>query len=381
MSDHISLSPAPLSEDEKRCRLRLARAERIGPVTYRHLLARYGSAEAALAALPELAAKGGRRKPYRIPSAADAEAEYEAVARIGATLIYLGEHDYPPPLAALEDAPPVLCRIGHADLPLCDALAIVGSRNASANGKRFARGMAQELGGAGLSIVSGMARGIDAAAHEGGLASGTVAVLAGGADVIYPKENTALYERIRTEGTILSEMPPGTVPQARHFPRRNRIVSGLSLGVVVVEAALRSGSLISARCAGEQGREVFAVPGSPLDPRCKGTNDLIRNGAVLTESSEDVLRELAAMRGQHISRPQTPTEPGTIPPPAEPGDADLDAARKMVIEALGPNPVPVDDLIRETGLPAALVQTVLLEFDLAGRLERHAGQRVSLLAG
>ena len=367
-----------MPEAEKRNRLRLARTQNVGPVTFRELITRFGSAGEALDALPALAAKGGRSRALRICPESEVDKEWNAADKIEGRLIFWGEADYPEPLAALEDAPPFLCVLGHPHLLQSQAIAVVGSRNASVNGKRFARDISSRLNEAGLTIVSGMARGIDTAAHEGALQGATIAVLAGGADIIYPKENTALYDKIRERGLIVSEMPPGTTPQARHFPRRNRIISGLSLGVVVVEAALRSGSLISARCASEQGREVFAVPGSPLDPRCRGTNNLIRNGAVLTESLDDILHELDAMRSRQINDGDhddlfTPRPQGKI------DDSDLGKASVLISQALGPTPVAIDDLIRETGLSVALVHVVLLEFDLAGQLERHSGQRVSLI--
>jgi DNA processing protein len=372
-------SPQPsMSEAEKRNRLRLARTQNVGPITFRELITRFGSAGAALDALPALAAKGGRSRALRICPESSVEQEWNAADKIEGRLIFWGEADYPDPLAALEDAPPFLCVLGHPHLLQSQAIAVVGSRNASVNGKRFARDISSQLNEAGLTIVSGMARGIDTAAHEGALQGATIAVLAGGADIIYPKENTALYGQIRERGLIVSEMSSGTTPQARHFPRRNRIISGLSLGVVVVEAALRSGSLISARCALEQGREVFAGPGSPLDPRCRGTNNLIRNGAVLTESLDDILQELDAMRSRQINDGDdddlfTPRPLGKI------DDSDLGKARVLITQALGPSPIAIDDLIRETGLSVALVHVVLLEFDLAGQLERHSGQRVSLI--
>ncbi len=260
-------------------------------------------------------------------------------------------------------------------------MAIVGARNASSNGRRLASQLAADLGAAGMTVVSGMARGIDTAAHNGALESGTAAVVAGGIDVVYPAENQALYDDIVARGVVLSESPPGMEPIARHFPRRNRLVSGLSLGVVVVEAAPRSGSLITARIALEQGREVFAVPGSPLDPRARGANNLIRQGATLTESIEDVL---AVISDQMIRSLEDPSGSSFDPPPGSPppelqSAGELDAARKNIIELLSPSPSPVDELIRECQVSAALVAVVLLELELAGRIERHPGGRVSLI--
>lgn len=362
-----------MSDVERRDRLRLIRADNVGPVTYFQLVTHFGSAAAALEALPDLARRGGRARPPRIPSIAEAEAEIAAATKRGAKLITAGEPSYPAILAAVSDAPPILYLLGRGELLLQRCVAVVGARNASGNGIRFARQLANELGSAGLTIVSGLARGIDTAAHQGALTTGTIAVMAGGVDVIYPPENDRLHAEIADRGAIVSEMPPGLEPQARHFPRRNRIVSGLSLGVVVVEASPKSGSLITARLAGEQGREVFAVPGSPFDPRARGTNNLIREGATLTEGAADVLAVLCGM-----PVPPAPESPGGTAAPAVLADeASLLTARQLVIEKLGPAPVPVDEIIRQCQLPAALVLTILLELELAGRLTRHAGNQVS----
>jgi DNA processing protein len=356
--------------------LRLIRSENVGPITFYQLLARYGSAAAALEALPQLAQRGGRDRPIRIPSRATVEEEVKSAAAVGATLLCRDEAPYPATLRAIEDAPPVLYLRGHAHLLERRMIAIVGARNASVNGRRFARQLAADLGQAGLVVVSGLARGIDASAHEGALATGTIAVMAGGVEVVYPEENRKLYDGVVEQGLAVSEMPPGTVPQGRHFPRRNRIVSGLALGVVVVEAAERSGSLITARLAADQGREVFAAPGSPLDPRCKGTNGLIRDGAHLTESASDVFAGLAQISPRPLEEP--PPEPPKGPPKPPP-DSELQEARRLVLEALGPAPVPVDEILRHTHLSPQVMSLVLLELELAGRLERHPGNRVSLL--
>jgi len=267
-----------LDRAERAAWLRLIRIENVGPVTFRHLLRRYGTAAKALGALPDLARRGGRRRPVVIPPAAEIAAELDAIDSLGARAIALCEPEYPPSLRAIEDAPPLLLCLGHVHLLRKPAVAIVGARNASANGRRLAERIASDLATQGLVVVSGLARGIDAAAHGGALEGGTIAVMAGGPDVFYPEENVGLYREIDERGAIVGEMPPGTVPQARHFPRRNRLVSGLALGTLVVEAAPRSGSLITARLALEQGREVMAVPGSPLDPRARGCNDLLRQG-------------------------------------------------------------------------------------------------------
>jgi DNA processing protein len=357
--------------------LRLIRSENVGPVTFYQLLARFGSAEAALAGLPELARRGGRERPIRIPPRAAAERELAAIEGLGGRLLCRDEAGYPEPLATLEDAPPVIFLRGHPHLLERRIIGVVGARNASANGRRLAETIAADLGREGVVVASGLARGIDTAAHKGALASGTIAVMAGGVDVVYPAENQALYDAILAQGLALSEMAPGTVPQGRHFPRRNRIISGLALGIVVVEAAERSGSLITARFALEQGREVFAVPGSPLDPRCKGTNGLIRQGAALTESAADVLAALesgfrAPLREEEATGPSAP--------PKAPSEAELERARALVLECLSPTPVTVDEILRQSHLSPAVVSTVLLELELAGRLERHPGHRASLLS-
>lgn len=369
--------PASRSRAERLTWLRLIRSENVGPITFRRLLERFGTPACALDSLPALARQGGIAARLRICSAADAEREMAAVEAVGGRLLTLGEPGYPPLLAHVEDAPPVISTLGHAHLLAKKAIGIVGARNASANGRRFARELARDLGGAGLLVVSGMARGIDAAAHEGALATGTVAALAGGIDVVYPKENQALYEHLVAEGAVISEMPPGTEPQARHFPKRNRLISGIARGVVVVEASLRSGSLITARLALEQNREVFAVPGAPLDPRAKGTNRLIREGAVLTEGAADVLEGLAGGQAEPLAEP---TDAGYGGPPAEtPEEKALRTARPKVEELLGPAPVEVDEVVRAAGLATGLVAWVLLELELAGRLERLPGNRVALL--
>ena len=296
---------------------------------------------------------------------------------IGGRHLIIGEPEYPEALANIADAPPALSLLGHASLLKRATVAIVGARNASTNGRHIAQFLARELAGMDLLVASGLARGIDAAVHKGALEGGTVAVLAGGVDVIYPKENTQLYESVCGQGVILSEMPPGTEPLARHFPSRNRIISRLSLGVIVVEEALLSGSLITARLAGEQGREVFALPGSPLDPRARGTNDLIRNGATLVEGAADVFDIIATMHGRLLREPGR----GDIRADST-GSVDEDTvstARLDIVERLGPTPVSVNALIRDTDNPPAAVWTVLLELELAGRLERLPGTMVALI--
>ena len=370
-------APRPLTDAEKIDWLRLLRSEGVGPVTFFHLVRFYGGAAKALAALPELARRSGRKAPIRVGTAADAERELAAVKRAGAALLGWLEPAYPVPLAAIEDAPPLLTVRGNIAFLSERNIAMVGARNASANGRALAEAIARDLGKAGFVVPSGLARGIDAAAHKGALATGTVAVLAGGIDVCYPPEHRALFDAVAAQGALVAELPPGTEPLARHFPRRNRIISGLAEGVVVIEAALRSGSLITARLAGEQGREVFAVPGSPLDPRCHGSNNLIRQGAALTESAEDVLR---ALSGRRISpAPAMALAEPDLAPLAPPAEADSDKARTLLIEHLSPSPTAVDELVRQTDLPPALVASALLELELAGRIERHPGNRVARL--
>lgn len=364
-----------LSPSERLAWLRLARAQNVGAVTFAALIERFHSASAALAELPRLARRGGAAAELRIPAEGDAERELESLARIGARLIASVEPDFPAGLAALEAPPPVISVLGQGDVLSREMIAVVGARNASALGRKFAGELSQGLGSAGLVVVSGLARGIDSAAHEGALASGTIAVLAGGVDDIYPPENARLYTHIVETGAVVSEMPVGQRPQAKHFPRRNRIISGLSRGVVVVEAAEGSGSLITANFALEQGREVFAVPGSPLDPRAKGTNRLLRDGAALTEGPEDVLEVLRPLIAHSFREPG-----GGFLPPKLDGAEDVDGTlRRQILELLGPAPVPVDDLVRQSGASAAAVLSVLLELELAGRLHREAGNRVSLL--
>ncbi|HEU0099418.1 MAG TPA: DNA-processing protein DprA [Allosphingosinicella sp.] len=362
----------PEPSGDQVARLRLIRSENIGPITYFQLLARFGSAAAALEAIPDLAARGGGRAP-RLASRSSVEREIEQVGRIGARYLFLGQGLYPPLLAELETAPPALIVQGHPSLLDRPAVALVGARNASAAACRFARSLAQALGEAGTVVVSGLARGIDSAAHDGALDTGTIAVVAGGVDIFYPPENEARQRAIAERGLVVSEQPPGTEPRSRHFPSRNRIIAGLAYGTAVVEAAPRSGSLITARCAAEAGREVMAVPGSPLDPRAQGCNQLIREGATLVQSADDVLEAVSPSRIRPFRQP----ERGFATPQVE-AEAD-DEARGTVTEMLNGTPVPVDELIRQSGLPPAIVQTVLLELELAGRLERHAGGRASLM--
>ena len=364
-----------LTDAERIDWLRLIRSDRIGPHTFRSLIHHFGSARSALERLPDLARRGGADRPGRICSEEDARAELAASKRHGVSLLAPGEAGYPPRLAVLDDAPPLLGVRGAHEVLTRPMIAIVGSRNASGAGLKFAGMLARELGEAGFVIASGLARGIDQAAHRASIESGTVAVLAGGHDKVYPPEHVDLLETIVEKGgAAISEMPLGHVPRARDFPRRNRLISGVSLGVVVVEAAHRSGSLITARIAAEQGREVFAVPGSPLDPRAAGTNDLIKQGAMLTTNATDVINAVEPIMGRPVGFSHRELDEDE-PPAFEPDARD----RARIIDLLGPSPVGLDDLIRMAGTSPATVRTVLLELELAGRLERHGGGLVSLI--
>ncbi|HEY9081538.1 DNA-processing protein DprA [Magnetovibrio sp.] len=356
--------------------LRLIRSENVGPITFYKLLERFGTAKAALEALPDMAKRGGA-KTFKAYPKAEAEAEIEALSKLGGQIVLRTDADFPPLLSQVEDAPPLLSVLGHSHLLKKRTIAIVGARNASLNGKNFARQLAADLGAAGLLIASGMARGLDAAAHQGAMGTGTVAVLGGGVDVIYPRENEALYRELVERGAIVSEIELGTQPQARHFPRRNRIISGMGRGTVVVEASLKSGSLITARMALEQGREVFAVPGAPSDPRAAGCNKLIKDGANLTQNAEDVLEVLRPILQSPLSEPKQLEFNKKIP--STPDEAEIGKARAEVQEMLSPAPVTVDELVRNCQFSLAAVSLVLLELELAGRLERHPGNRVSLI--
>ncbi|WP_091739204.1 DNA-processing protein DprA [Phenylobacterium immobile] len=354
-----------MSPNERRAWLKLARTETVGPVAFAHLIDRFGDAEAALAALPDLARNAGRS--VIPPSDAAIDRELAAGETLGARLLCSGELTFPPLLAAVDPPPPVLWARGNAELLVRPTVAIVGARVASASAQGFARGMAAELGAAGLVIVSGLARGIDKSAHEGALRTGTVAVLGGGVDDIYPAENTALYGQIVESGCVVSENEPGRKAVARDFPRRNRIISGLSRAVVVVEAEIRSGSLITARLAAEQGREVLAVPGSPLDPRARGANDLIRQGAALCEGADDVLRALEGLSG--LREPEHPYR-------GAPSDPD-EALRERIYALLSPTPAPIDEIVRACAAPASLVFAALVELSIAGRCELAPGGMAS----
>ena len=356
--------------------LRLIRSENIGPATFRALVNQFGGAVAAIEAVPDLSRRGGRQN-IRLCTEVEAEAELDAAHRSGMHLVALGENGYPPALAQVDAAPPLIYVKGRLELAEMPIVAIVGARNGSAVGQKFTRQIANALGLEGFVVASGLARGIDTAAHTASLEHGTIAVVAGGIDVVYPPENGTLQSTIGEQGLLISERPPGLAPRGKDFPRRNRLISGISLGVLVVEAAQRSGSLITARLAGEQGREVFAVPGSPLDPRAAGTNNLLKQGATLVTEPSDIVDALAPILGR-------------APPPAELASSDESVTpapladigqteRERILEALGPSPVDIDELIRATGLDARKIHIVLLELDLAGRLQRHGQQLVSLV--
>ncbi|MBU6456085.1 MAG: DNA-processing protein DprA [Bradyrhizobium sp.] len=372
MDDSSIARATKLTDAERIDWLRLIRSDQVGPRTFRTLVHHFGSARTALARLPDLARRGGAARPGRIFSEDEARAELAASGRLGVSLLAPGEAGYPPRLAMLDDAPPLLGIRGAVDALMRPMIAIVGSRNASGAGLKFASQLAHDLSDAGFVIASGLARGIDQAAHRASLDGGTLAVLAGGHDRIYPPEHDDLLISLLASGAAISEMPLGHVPRARDFPRRNRLISGSALGVVVVEAAHRSGSLITARIANEQGREVFAVPGSPLDPRAAGTNDLIKQGATLITKAADVISAVEPI----MERPIELREPERSNPP----DFDPDAnERARIVDLLGPSPVSLDDLIRMSGASPAIVRVVLLELELAGRLERHGGGLVSLI--
>lgn len=365
------------TDEERLARLRLIRSETIGPVTFYKLLGRFGSATKALEALPDMASKGGRKKPLRITTGQEAQNELKMLSSIGGKMIVYGDENYPEWLANIEDAPPVLNMMGNESLLTRSCMAIVGARNASANARRFTQKIANELGAAGQIVVSGLARGIDTAAHEASLETGTIAVMAGGLDQIYPTENTDLYHAIKDKGCIVTEMPVGTKPTAHHFPRRNRIVSGLSKGTVVVEASMKSGSLITARLAGEQGREVFAVPGFPGDPRGAGPNYLIQNGAQLVSRTEDILSEIASIDSRVIKN--QPAFEGIHEDALdfEHEDNESESVQNTIIETLSNTPSDIDEIVRISGISTNHLQTTLLELEIAGQIQRHPGNRVS----
>ncbi len=382
----ISKGAIPLTDEQRLNWLRLIRSDNVGPATFRDLINHFRSASAALEALPELISKGGVAGKIRIASREQAEREIEAAGRSNARFIGMGEPDYPPALRNVDYPPPLLCVKGDSAILNRKAIGIVGSRNASINGMRLAARFASELGQADFSIISGLARGIDASAHKHSLASGTVAVFAGGVDHIFPEENNDLaLDILEHGGALISEMPMGWNPRAKDFPRRNRLVAGIASGLLVIEAAKRSGSLISARLANEAGRTVYAVPGSPLDPRCEGTNWLIKQGATLVTEPEDIIQDQAQGRLPDTSgfwgeQDADNTQYSDGGDHLEPATDVEDAMRRKIIKALGPSPVEIDDIIRFSDATPGQVQLVLIELSLAGRIERHGGNRVSLVS-
>lgn len=357
-----------ISETERLNWIRLARTHGIGPVSFFQLLRRFGSAGAALEALPELSNRSRSSRRLQPPAPEEVEQELKAVERYGARIVLSSEPDYPPLLTNLEPPPPVLTLLGKAELATCPTVALVGARNASAAGRKIARDMAAELGRNGFTIVSGLALGIDGEAHAASLQTGTVAVLGGAIDHVYPPQHQRLYAEIAASGLIVSESPFGYRAKAQDFPRRNRIITGMSMGVVVIEAAERSGSLISARVAGEQGREVMAVPGSPLDPRAAGTNSLLHQGATLVRHADDVMEILTSLDRRQVSAP--PPRPFEYAAEAsEPDDSEIE----RVLSALSPHPMPIDEIARASSLPAARCAAVLLELEIAGEAQTLPG--------
>lgn len=359
------------AEQDRLDKLRLIRSAHIGPISYKQLVSRFGTAAAALEAIPHLAQRVGGRPP-RLALEADVCREMEHAQSLGARYLFLDETDYPPLLAEMDSAPPVLMVRGDPGLAKRMGLAMVGARNASAAACRMAVDLAAELSSQGIVIISGLARGIDAQAHQGALLGGTIGVIASGIDIAYPPEHAALQEEIAQKGLLVAEQPPGREPLARHFPARNRIIAGLAQATLVVEAAPKSGSLITARLANEAGRDVMAIPGSPRDPRAQGCNQLIREGAVLVQNAEDVLEMLRGFGGL------SPRSASVVRDLAETPEPD-DQARAHLQLLLSPVPVLIDDLVRQSGLSTAMVQILILELELAGRIERHAGSRVSLI--
>jgi DNA processing protein len=386
------LPTAELSDAERLACLRLIRSENVGPVTFRELINHFGGAQNALDALPELSRRGGAGRPIRLCSEVDAEKELEAASRAGAISLFTIEPDYPALLARIDAPPPMLYAKGRRELLNVPAVAIVGSRQCSAAGVQLARRFANELAESGFKIVSGLARGIDRAAHDASLSQGTVAVLAGGIDWVYPPEHADLQRQIGVEGCLVTERPPGFNPRERDFPRRNRIIAGLAYGVVIVEAAMRSGTLTTARYANDLGREVFALPGHPLDPRAEGTNRLIKQGATLVTEPNEVVEILRPIIG-HETFNEPSDEPRFASPVASdqpevhtlasspgPRQGGSNGADEMaaVLAALGPAPVAVDAIARATGLTVQSVHIALLELDLAGRIERQGLSLVAL---
>lgn len=360
--------------------LRLIRSDQIGPMTFFHLVKFCGSVTRALEMAPEMSRRGGRKKPITLISKAEAEREFTALKRYGGALVMYGEATYPRMLQMVPDAPPVLTVLGHAHLlQHARMLGVVGARNASANGCIFTKKLVADIGKAGGVIVSGLARGIDTAAHQASLVTGTIAVIAGGIDTIYPPENEALYHQIKETGLIVSESPFGSKPLARHFPARNRIIAGMAHGTLVVEASLKSGSLITADYAAEYNRDVFAVPGSPMDPRCTGTNKLLRDGAHMVESAADILAHLRDGDQVPLAEHDGPLFAASMQ--EHPDDTTLQRAQHDVLRALSHTPTALDDLLANTGLTPHILLAVVLELELAGRIVRMPGAQIALIAG
>ena len=378
MSLFASQAPKSLTLDEaeKIAWLRLIRTENVGPITFYQLIENFGTAQKAIEALPSLSRNGGRLKNLKIFDAGAAIAEMEMLHTLGGEMIFAAEKAYPLALAATEDAPPVISILGNKKLLNCASIGIVGARNSSLNGRKFAEKLSRDLGEGGQIVVSGLARGIDASAHTGALPFGTVAAVAGGIDIIYPPENTALYHQIKLEGCIIAESPLGMEPMAKHFPKRNRIISGLSSGVVVIEATLKSGSLITARLAAEQGRDVYAIPGHPFDPRAQGPNKLIQDGATLVQNASDILENIRTFSGV---RPILEEQPQGRWVPEDLSEKDSESIRDLILQNMSMTPVTVDELVRNCHLTIPAVQMVLLELELAGRIQRLAGNRIVLI--
>jgi len=373
---------SPLSEQEKIARICLYRSQNVGPVAYRNLIKRYKTATAALEALPDLASRGGLRAPLKLYSADKVHQELKAHEKLGACLVVEGEQDYPKALRDINEAPPVLSIHGNPALFKRTGIAIVGARNCSLNGKKMVQTLAKSLGEEGYTIISGLARGIDGQAHQTSLATGTIAVIAGGIDKIYPPEHTTLFAQIKEQGVIVAESIIGTEPQSTFFPRRNRLISGLSQGVIVVEAALQSGSLITARYAAEQNRDVFVVPGSPMDPRYRGSNILIRNGATLVTAPQDILDVLNesyryVMKEAAFEQGQAEEQDNYLGDLLETDSKTAEDLSKKIMNHLSSAPISLDELIRECSYSSSIVLSALLELELAGKITRHPGNKIS----
>jgi len=373
-----SKKQAAPNDHEKISWLRLIRTENVGPITFYKLVEHYGSAEEALNALPELSKKGGRKKALKAPDVSSVEKELEKLIKFGGNIVCANEKQYPLALAATDDSPPVLSYLGNIDLVRPPCLAIVGARNASLNGRKFTKKLAHDLGKAGQIIVSGLARGIDTAAHEGALETGTIAVVAGGINVVYPRENQKLYEAIKERGLIFAESPLGMEPIARHFPKRNRIVSGLSSGTIVMEATYRSGSLITARLAAEQGRDVYAVPGYPADPRAQGPNKLIKDGAILVEKADDILKSLVNFSGGN-SLNEASNQNDYTDEIATIDEKSAEQIKTNLLKNMSQLPINIDELARACHVSIPELQYAMLELELAGRVQRLSGNRVALI--